>query len=99
MTVNILVRQISRPVQKSSLILRALVFQIFLGFFMIGITIYFSNIEKKSNQVLIANSFLEKKNQGITTTLMDCILHMKKMSSSENIPPFQSISHQQFRVM
>ncbi|WP_302630734.1 sensor histidine kinase [uncultured Clostridium sp.] len=36
---------------------------IFLGFFMIGITIYFSNIEKKSNQVLIANSFLEKKNE------------------------------------
>lgn len=30
---------------------------------MIGITIYFSNIEKKSNQVLIANSFLEKKNE------------------------------------
>ena len=36
---------------------------IFLGFFMIGITIYFSNIEKKSNQVLITNSFLEKKNE------------------------------------
>ena len=36
---------------------------IFLGFFMIGITIYFSNIEKKSNQVLIANRFLEKKNE------------------------------------
>ena len=30
---------------------------------MIGITIYFSNIEKKSNQVLITNSFLEKKNE------------------------------------
>mgnify|MGYP006915002752 CR=1 FL=1 len=34
---------------------------IFLGFFMIGITIYFSNIEKKSNQVLITNSFFRKK--------------------------------------
>lgn len=36
---------------------------IFLGFFMIGITIYFSSVEKKSNQILIANNFLEKKNE------------------------------------
>ena len=34
---------------------------IFLGFFMVGITIYFSNIEKKSNEILIVNNFLEKK--------------------------------------
>ena len=31
---------------------------IFLGFFMVGITIYFSNIEKKSNEILIVNNFL-----------------------------------------
>ncbi|MDO5780761.1 MAG: HAMP domain-containing sensor histidine kinase [Clostridium sp.] len=36
---------------------------VLLGFFMIGITIYFSSIEKKSNQILIANNFLEKKNE------------------------------------
>ena len=36
---------------------------IFLGFFMVGITIYFSNIEKKSNEILIVNNFLEKKNE------------------------------------
>lgn len=36
---------------------------VLLGFFMIGITIYFSSIEKKSNQILIANNSLEKKNE------------------------------------
>ena len=34
---------------------------IFLVFFMVRITIYFSNIEKKSNEILIVNNFLEKK--------------------------------------
>lgn len=36
---------------------------IFLSVFTIGITIYFSIIEKKAKQILIANNFLEKKNE------------------------------------
>lgn len=36
---------------------------IFFGFFMMGMVIYFSNIEKKSNEILRANISLEKKNE------------------------------------
>lgn len=36
---------------------------IFFGFFMMGMVIYFSNIEKKSNEILMVNNSLEKKNE------------------------------------